>query len=370
MDRYGDERSYASSHTTGGEDARSQLPSADGAPFRGIDPLAVIPSLAGIPISHRIGSTLMEKIGRLGVEAMRAGIVNDDDLRSSVDPEEILTNAIKSRVLEKAHKSGKGFSVRVDYTGSSDIETHDEHPAETTTFVACNLVGDPDIRVIAPFVTELECQLEGLGECLMYCLSFALEWSSSAYTPSSMLETISRYHWCGCENEEEYTDCFFDEECEIDDVITLSEIERKTPAWMFRFKSTSEYEEILSSALRYGIADLELILAASSILSMLRHPPEECLSINYQKVEHSFYIRANHADHLFRFADEESGYLMEGSEAIYSTNLWALPTDRAKLTQWRAELEYQFSLFRKAIGLINMMTVEGVYSHGSEYFYE
>ena len=369
MDRYGDEQSYDSSHARGGEDARSQLSPTHAAPFRGIDPLAVVPSLAGIPLSHRIGSTLMEKIGRLGVEAMRAGIVNDDDLRSSVDPEEILTNAIKSRVLEEANKSGKGFSVGVDYTGA-EIETYDECPAASTTFVSCNLIGDPEIRVIAPFVTELECQLEGLGECLVYCLTFALERSSSAYTPSSMLETISRYHWCGAEDEQEYIDCFSDEEVEIDSVISLAEIERKTPVWMFRFKSTSEYEEILSSALRYGIADPELMLAASSILSMLHHSPEQRLSINYQKVEHSFYIRANHSDQLFRFADEECGYLMEGSEAIYSTNLWALPTDKAKLAQWRAELEYQFSLFRKAIGLINLITVEGVYSHGSEHFDE
>ncbi len=369
MDRYGDEWSYASSHPLGRENARSQLPPTDAAPFRGIDPLAVIPSLAGIPLSHRIGSTLMEKIGRLGVEAMRAGIVNDDDLRSSDEPQEILTNAIKSRVLEESQKSGMGFSVGVDYTGT-DIETHGEYPADTTTFVACNIIGDPDIRVVAPFVTELECQLEGLGECLMYCLSMALEWSSSAYTPSSMLETISRFHWCGCENEEEYIECFSDEECEIDAVITLAEVERKTPGWMFRFKSASEYEEILSSALRYGIADPGLILAASSILCMLRQFPEDRLSIYYQKVEHSFYIRANHSDPLFRFADEASGYLMEGSEAIYSTNLWAIPTDRAKLAQWRTELEYEFLLFRKAIGLMNMMTVEGVYSHGSEHFDE
>lgn len=369
MDRHGDEWAYASNHTSSGNDARSELSQPHAAPLRGFDPLAIVPSLVGIPLSHRVGSTLLEKVGRLGVEAMRAGIVIDDDLRSSVEPEEILTNAIKCRVLEEAQKSGLKVSVRVDFTGS-DIETHDEHPADTTTFVACNLIGDPDIRVIAPFVTELECQLEGLGECLMYCLSVALEWSSSAYTPTSMLETISRYHWCGCENEEEYIDCFADEECEIEAVITLEEIERKTPAWMFRFKSTSEYEEILSSALRYGIADPELIAAASSILSMLSNFPENRLSINYQKVEHSFYIRANDNDHLFRFADEDSGYLMEGSEGIYSTNLWALPTDRTKLAQWRTELEYEFSLFRKAIGLMKMMTVEGVYSHGSEHFDE
>lgn len=369
MDRHGDDWAYASSRTVSGNDPRSELSPTHAAPFRGFDPLAVVPSLVGMPINHRVGSTLMEKVGRLGVEAMRAGIVIDDDLRSSVQPEDILTSAIKCRVLEEAQKSGLTFSVRVDYTGS-DIETHDEYPADTTTFVACNLVGDADIRVIAPFVTELECQLEGLGECLMYCLSVALEWTSSAYTPTSMLETISRFHWCGCENEEEYIECFADEECEIDAVITLEEVERKTPAWMFRFRNASEYEEILSSALRYGIGDPGLILVASSILSMLRHFPENRLSINYQKVEHSFYIRANHSDHLFRFADEESGYLMEGSEAIYSTNLWALPTDRAKLAQWRTELEYEFSLFRKAIGLMNMMTVEGVYSHGSEHFYE
>jgi hypothetical protein len=97
--------------------------------------------------------------------------------------------------------------------------------------------------------------------------------------------------------------------CEIDSVITLEEIERRTPAWMMRFKSASEYEEILSSALRYGIADPELIAAASSILSMLQQLSQEhSLSINYQKVEHSFYLRANDSDHLFRFADEESGY--------------------------------------------------------------
>ncbi len=369
MDRYGDEQSYDSSHARGGEDARSQLSPTHAAPFRGIDPLAVIPSLAGIPLSHRIGSTLMEKIGRLGVEAMRAGIVNDDDLRSSVDPEEILTNAIKSRVLEEANKSGKGFSVGVDYTGA-EIETYDECPADSTTFVSCNLIGDPEIRVIAPFVTELECQLEGLGECLVYCLTFALERSSSAYTPSSMLETISRYHWCGAEDEQEYIDCFSDEEVEIDSVISLAEIERRTPVWMMRFKSTFEYKDILSSALRYGIGDPELIIAASSILSILHRYPEHSLSINYHKVDHSFYLRANHSDYLFRFADEESGYMMEGSEGIYNTSVWALPSDRTLLAKWRIELEWQFSLFRKTLGLMKMMTEEAVYSNGLEAFNE
>jgi hypothetical protein len=77
VDRHGDEWAYAlKSHVVVENDARSQLSPPHAAPFRGFDPLAVVPSLVGIPLSHRVGSTLLEKVGRLGVEAMRAGIVN------------------------------------------------------------------------------------------------------------------------------------------------------------------------------------------------------------------------------------------------------------------------------------------------------
>lgn len=332
------------------------------APFRCIDPLAVIPSLKGIRTSYRVASESMKVCGTLGMAAIRAGAITEADLEDGKSAETILVDSISRRVFEAWGTQDHAVTVGVSFI-DPDLGFDYENPEKYSAHVSLELDGNAVIKVIRPFVYELEGQLTGLGECLAHCLEVGLLASVGSYTPSSAFETACRLEWGGCDSELDYIEEYEPDPEEIQYIYTREEFDRGFPEWMIIQKNLSFYDEILDSALRYGIGDAEIMLLAKSILSLWKNV-DLSTSVSYPKTENKFYIRSSHKDSLFRFSDNMEHHNMEAGEGASYDCVWGLVAEKGQIEKWLSELNGQFALFRKTIRLMSLITEEGVYSHG------
>lgn len=343
-------------------DPSNQYAAASSTPFRGFDPLTVVPSLSGVRTSYCIASDRLEQIGKMGIAAMRAGVITESEMDGESGADVVLFDSFRNRVLDELRMSNMPLHLEFDFDSSAFDPYHELHE-EDAMFASYQFSGDPSIRVVSNFVHELEAQFPGLGECLVYCLDVALTLCSSVFSPSYALSSVRCLEWCGCDDENEYLEEFGDEVENPEDIYTLDEFDRRIPSWMTRFKSKDYYEEILNSALRFGVGDSEIISLAASLLSAIEHY-NVTTEVEVNKVESHFYIRACHDDNLFRFSDDIENHYMEASEGTHSCVIWKLTPHKSNLTAWLSDVKSHFALFRKAYRFMNRITEEGVYSHG------
>lgn len=344
-----------------GEHAKERQKTA-GAPFQCVDPLAVIPSLKGIRTTYTVASDGMKVCGTLGMAAMRAGAITEADLEDGKNAESILVDSISRRVFEAWGAEDHAATVSVNFV-DPDLGFDYENTEGYSAYVSLELGGNNVIQVIKPLVYELEGQLTGLGECLFYCLELGFLASVGSYTPASALETACHLEWSGLDSELDYIQEYELDPEEIQYLYTREEFDRNFPEWMTSQKNQSFYDEILDSALRYGIGDPEVILLAKSILSLWKNV-DLSATVGFRKTENKFYIRSSHKDSLFRFSDNMENHNMEAGEGGSYDCVWGLAAEKGHIQKWLSELKGQFALFRKSIRLMSLITEEGVYSNG------
>lgn len=344
-----------------GERAKERQKAA-GAPFQCFDPLAVIPSLKGIRTTYRVDSESLKVCGTLGMAAIRAGAITDADLEEGKTAESILVDSISSRVFEAWGTQDYPATVGVSFVYPG-LGFDYENPENYSAHVSLELDGDSVIKVIRPFVYELEGQLTGLGECLVYCLEMGLLASVGSFTPSSAFETVCHLEWGGCDSDLDYIEEYELDPEEIPYLYTREEFDGSFPEWMTTQRNLFFYDEILDSALMYGIGDPEIIILAKSIISLWKNI-DLSSTVSFPKTGNKFYIRSSHKDSLFRFSDNMENHYMESGEGGSYDCVWGLLAEKGQIKKWLSELKGQFALFRKAIRLMSLITEEGVYSHG------
>lgn len=349
---------YANFQGIDGFGPRNEEQRPEAAAFRsqsGTSPLALlIPSLKGIPDAFTVGNERDAYYGKVGMAALRAGVIQETDLVEGLDPVSILESALKCRVNE-AGACAMRLCVTVDLDqpptsfDGQDVDTNSifvsVEPSSNQTTV---------LRV-RPFVHELECEWPGFGTALLAALSWSISTTIGAHLPEDSLCLAQRKYWGGCDDETEFYEAWGEAPEDYPDMITREQVNAHFPTWMTELCGNEEASETLIYAMRRGGEHAELASLALTIISLAANGP--CLQpIYFERAMIPYLIRAGSSDPSIELFDDRINDAMESGEYSEASGIWAIDDSAANLGAWLKEIKHYFRLAHLGGKLLDLLT--------------
>ncbi len=349
---------YANFQGTGRVGPRNEGQRPEAAAVRsesGTSPLALlIPSLKGIPDGFTVGNERDAYYGRVGMAALRAGVIQETDLVEGLDPVSILESAIKCRV-EEAGARAMRVSVTVDLE-QPPVSFDGQDVDLESIFVSIDPAQQvTTVLLLRPFLSELECEWPGFGTALLTALSWSISTTIGAHLPEDSLLWAQRKYWGGCEDEAEFYETWGENPEDYPDMITRAQMDAEFPTWMTELCGKEEASETLLYAMRRGGEHAELASLALTIITLASSaPPFE--SIYFERGTIPYLIRASRFDPSIELFDDRMNDAVESGEYADFSAIWSIDDDASNMGVWLEQIKHYFRIARLGEKLLNLLT--------------